>query len=139
MAYDIRAKECAVPMKNTTILIFALVIIVAGGIFLFTKNEASSQEITGNAIANNGVQKITLGIKNYNYYPNTITVKEGIPVRISLDKSVTGCLRSFTIREFGVAKVLRTPEDYVEFIPDKKGTFTFACSMGMGRGKIIVE
>ncbi len=139
MAHDTWAKECFVPMKNTTILGFVLLIIIAGGVFLFTKNDASSDDITGNAIANNEIQKITLGIKNYNYYPNTITVKEGIPVRIYLDKSVPGCYRSFTIREFGISKNLRTPEDYVEFIPDKKGTFTFACSMGMGRGKLIVE
>ena len=108
------------------------------GIFLFTKGEAK-QDITGNVIANNEIQKITLGIKNYNYYPNTIKVKAGIPVRINLDESVRGCYRSFVIRDFGIAKRLATPEDYVEFIPSKKGTYTFACSMGMGRGKIIVE
>lgn len=123
-------------MKNATLIAFIIVIILGIGIFVFANGnqKAGNEEVKGNEI-----QKITLGIKNYNYYPNTITVKEGIPVRISLDKSVTGCYRSFTIREFGVAKVLRTPEDYVEFIPDKKGTFTFACSMGMGRGKLIVE
>ena len=125
-------------MKNTTILMFVLLLIIAGGIFLFTKGEAK-QGITGNAVANNDVQKITLGIKNYNYYPNTITVKAGIPVRINLDESVKGCLRSFTIKDFGIAKNLRTPEDYVEFTPTKKGTYPFACSMGMGNGKIIVE
>ena len=128
-------------MKNTTMLILIVIVIVSVGAFVFVNGTA--KENFNEAIAenndNSNIQKINLGIKDYNYYPNTIKVKEGIPVRISLDKSVTGCLRSFTIRDFGVAKVLRTPEDYVEFIPDKKGTFTFACSMGMGRGKIIVE
>jgi len=128
-------------MKNTTILMFVLLLIIAGGIFLFTndKTKPSNEEITGNVVGGGEVQKITLGIKNYNYYPNTIKVKAGIPVRINLDESVKGCLRSFTIKDFGIAKNLRTPEDYVEFIPNKKGTFTFACSMGMGTGKIIVE
>jgi len=124
-------------MKNATILIIIATIVVSVGAFVLVNGnvkENPDEEIKGN-----NIQEITLGIKNYNYYPNTITVKEGIPVRISLDKSVTGCLRSFTIRDFGVAKVLRTPEDYIEFVPDKKGTFTFACSMGMGRGKLIVE
>ena len=138
MADGARTKERDFPMKNTTIFIFAFLIIIAGGIFLFTKGEAK-QDITGNVIANNEIQKITLGIKNYNYYPNTIKVKAGIPVRINLDESVRGCYRSFVIRDFGIAKRLATPEDYVEFIPSKKGTYTFACSMGMGRGKIIVE
>ena len=125
-------------MKNTTILMFVLLLIIAGGIFLFTKEDVK-QDITVNAIANNDIQKITLGIKNYNYYPNTIKVKAGIPVRISLDESVVGCYRSFTIKDFGIAKNLRTPEDYVEFTPTKKGTYAFACSMNMGRGTIIVE
>lgn len=125
-------------MKNIVILVVIVIIVVSVGAFVFMRGNAegnSNEKTKGNS----NIQKINLGIKNYNYYPNTITVKEGIPVRISLDKSVTGCLRSFTIKEFGVAKNLRTPEDYVEFIPDKKGTFTFACSMGMGTGKIIVE
>ena len=138
MADGARAKERDFPMKNTTIFIFAFLIIIAGGIFLFTKGEAK-QDITGNVIANNEIQKITLGIKNYNYYPNTIKVKAGIPVRINLDESVRGCYRSFVIRDFGIAKRLATPKDYVEFTPTKKGTYTFACSMGMGRGIIIVE
>jgi plastocyanin domain-containing protein len=138
MADDIGTKECIVSMKNTTSLMFVILILIVGGIFLFAKGEAK-QEITGNAIANNDIQKITLSIKNYNYYPNTIKVKEGIPVRINLDESVVGCYRSFTIREFGISKYLKTPNDYVEFTPTRKGTYTFACSMGMGTGKIIVE
>ena len=85
------------------------------------------------------VQNVVLGIKNYNYYPNTINVKVGMPVRISLDNSVVGCYRSFTIKELGIAKNLQTPNDYVEFVPEKKGTYRFACSMGMGHGTLIVE
>jgi len=124
-------------MKNTTILLIITVIIISAGAFVFVNGNA--KENFDEETKGNNVQEITLSMRNYNYYPNTITVKKGIPVRIRLDNSITGCYRSFTIREFGVAKNLRTPEDYVEFIPDRKGTFTFACSMGMGRGKIIVE
>ena len=125
-------------MKNTTILMFVLLLIIAGGIFLFTKEDVK-QDITVNAIANNDIQKITLGIKNYNYYPNTINVKAGIPVRISLDESVKGCLRSFTIKEFGVNKYSSTPADKITFTPNKKGTFSFSCSMGMAYGKMNVN
>ena len=77
-------------------------------------------------------------MKNGNYYPNTVNVEVNKPVRIYLDSSVRGCYRSFVIKSFGVSKNLRTPEDYVEFIPTKEGTYGFACSMGMGTGKIIV-
>ena len=58
---------------------------------------------------------------------------------ISLDSSVTGCLRSFTIKDLGVSKYAKTPSETIDFTPTKKGTFTFACVMGMGYGKLIVE
>ena len=124
-------------MKNLTLLIILGIVIFGIGTFVFM----NSKPISGNTVLNSNdeVQEIIIGVKNGNYYPNTITVKAGQPVSISLDNTVTGCLRSFTIRELGIAKVLRTPEDKVEFTPTEKGTYTFACSMGMGRGTLIVE
>ncbi|MEK6933726.1 MAG: cupredoxin domain-containing protein [Nanoarchaeota archaeon] len=125
-------------MKNTTILALILLMIMAGAFFVFNKKDSNDYEgdvqiITGD------VQKITLSSKNLNYYPNTIKVKEDKPVELTLDESVTGCLRSFTIKDLGVSKYMRTPSDKITFTPTKKGTFTFACSMGMGFGKLIVE
>ncbi|MBS3084313.1 cupredoxin domain-containing protein [Candidatus Pacearchaeota archaeon] len=121
--------------------IFAVVIILvlAFGIFLIKGGpDTSGNAVDGNT--NSGdIQKVTLGMKNGNYYPNTVTVKVNQPVRIYLDKSVSGCYRSFTIRDFGIAKNLPTPNDYVEFTPIKTGSFRFACSMGMGTGTLVVE
>lgn len=123
--------------KTTLYLALILILIVAAGFFLVGKDNS-----IGNTTGNTGsgeIQKVVIGMKNLNYYPNTITVKANQQVRISLDSTVTGCLRSFTIRDFGIAKYLRTPNDYVEFTPTKKGTFRFSCSMGMGTGTLIVE
>jgi len=121
--------------KSTLYMLGVLLLIVIAGYFVMSKTGT-----TGNAINDNSdVQKIVLSVKNGNYYPNTITVKSGTPVRIYLDSSVTGCLRSFTIKDFGVAKNLPTPQDYVEFTPNKVGTYKFACSMGMGTGTLIVK
>lgn len=127
-------------MKNTTLLAItvAIVAIIALGIFMKTTPQNTSLNSTSNQ-NREPAQKIVLSLKNFNYYPNTITVKEGQPVQISLDKTVSGCLRSFTIPEFGVSKYLPKPSDTVEFTPNKKGTFKFQCSMGMGYGTIIVE
>ncbi len=122
--------------KSTLYLVLILFIVIPVGFFLVSFDKT---QVSGNTNNGGDFQKVVLGIKNLNYYPNTITVKEGVPVRIYLDNSVAGCLRSFTVPEFGVAKYLPTPNDYVEFTPNKKGTFGFACSMGMGTGKIIVE
>ena len=145
MDNDFWTKERAVPMseaikiKRTTLYFVSIIILIAGGgFFMLGGNNLE----TTNSVSDKGngeFQKVVLGVKSYNYYPNTVTVKEGKPVRIYLDSSVSGCLRSFTIRDFGVAKYLKTPSDYVEFTPTKKGSFRFACSMGMGTGTLIVE
>lgn len=124
--------------KSTLYIMGILSLIIVGGYFLIEGNS----EFTGNVIdngKNTDFQNVVLGIKNYNYYPNTVTVKSGKPVRISLDSTVSGCYRSFTIKSLGIAKNLPTPEDYIEFTPTKPGTYKFACSMGMGTGNLIVE
>ena len=123
--------------KNLFYLILVILLIVVAGYFLLGKNKDNPGAVIGGGEGD--YQKIVLGIKNYNYYPNTVEVKSNQSVRIYLDKSVVGCYRSFTIRELGIAKYLKTPEEYVEFTPTTPGTYGFSCSMGMGRGTIIVE
>ena len=103
---------------------------------------SGSATVTGNVVGAKGsgpVQEVTIGMKNYNYNPGVVTVNAGQPVRIRLDSTVQGCFRDFTIRDLGVRKYLATSSDYVEFTPTKPGTYTFACSMGMGYGKLIVK
>jgi len=127
-------------MKKSTLEFLALAIILLAGGYFMLGSSSSQGSVTGNVIAAGGqVQEVVLGMKDYNYYPDTVTVEAGKTVRISLDESVYGCFRDFTIREFGIQEYLVTPEDVVEFVPEKKGTYTFACSMGMGTGRLIVE
>lgn len=130
-------------MKNTTLLMLVFVIIVLVGGFIFVGGKKNGS-ITGNVVQNPEVlqgpmQKVVLSMKNYNYYPQEVKVKAGSPVELTLDSTVSGCLRAFTIRELGISKISRTPNEKIEFTPGKKGTFTFSCSMGMGYGKLIVE
>ena len=88
----------------------------------------------------NGVQEIQLSVQGSSYMPSPIRVKKGIPVRLVADMSrIPGCSRSIVIPEFGIRKVLSASDNIIEFTPDKSGTFDFSCSMGMYRGKIVVE
>lgn len=129
-------------MKNTTIAILAFLAIIAVGAFFFLRGGNT----TGNVVAdntnsenNNGeVQNVVIGMKNYNYYPNTIKVKAGIPVSISLDSSAVGCSRYFTIPQLRLSKNFATPSDTLVFTP-QKGTYRFQCGMGMYYGTLIVE
>ena len=130
-------------MKNTTMLILFLIIVIIGIFFLTLNSGAKTLPQNTNEVVNstiNGeVQQITLSMKRGNYYPREIRVKEGIPVVITLDKTVSGCFRAFTLREFNVNKYSRNPSQTINFIPNKNGVFTFSCSMNMASGKIIVE
>lgn len=126
-------------IKKNTFYIAVFLVIVLVGAFFFIRSSGSTPSNPNNPSGAGDIQKITLSMKNGNYYPNTVTVKVNQPVRIYLDSSVGGCYRSFTLRDFNIAKNLKTPQDYVEFTPTKKGTFGFACSMGMGTGTLIVE
>ena len=120
-------------------ILITTMLVVGAGYFLLGKNQETTNSEVVEAILEGGIQKVTLGIKDYNYYPNTIKVKVDYPVRIYLDESVVGCYRSFTLKDFGIAENLETSEDYVEFTPTEPGIHAFACSMGMGTGTLIVE
>ncbi len=126
-------------MKNTTILFIVAILIVAGGAYLFGHTGSASANVIEANNAGVEAQKVVISMQNGNYYPREIRVKAGQPISVSLDSSVQGCLRSFTVPDFNVAKVLPTPQDSVTFTPNKKGTYQFRCSMGMGTGKLIVE
>jgi len=129
-------KETPKNRKKIFIWIFIIVILISGYFLI------SGKPLTGNSInedSENSVQKITLSFKNYNYYPNTIKVKQGIPVEITLDNTINGCFRSFNINGLGVSVYSSNPSKTVKFTPDKKGSFEFACGMRMGYGTIVVE
>src|SRR3989344_3388539 len=99
-------------IKKNIYFIGIMTLVISAG-YLFLKDNGTVG-ITGDAIAeysSSEIQKIVIGLKNYNYYPNIITVKAGVPVSISLDESVGGCLRDFTIRELGIRQYLKTPQE----------------------------
>jgi len=130
-------------MRNTTILLAIAVLVVLAGSFIFTSGD---EGITGNVIAQDPqvlqgeTQRVVLGVKDFNYFPNTIKVKANKPVEIVADKSLmkAGCLRGIISRDLGISKTFTKEGDSVTFTPSKKGIFTFACPMNMGFGKIEV-
>lgn len=127
-------------MKNTTLLVLAVLVIASIGFFIFRGGETPS---TGAAIDDGDksapAQTVTLSLKNGNYYPQSIHVKAGAPAAITLDKSVTGCYRSLVIRGLGVSAYSKSPAETIRFTPEKPGTYRFSCIMGMGYGTLVVK
>ena len=83
---------------------------------------------------------VTLGFRNFNYYPEIIPLQYNVPARITVDTAaVQGCYRSIVIPDFGIRKYITEADNVISFTPDKRGTFRFSCAMGMGAGKIVVS
>jgi plastocyanin domain-containing protein len=88
----------------------------------------------------NGTQHVKLEVTNQGYAPNVLTVQAGKPVELTLSSHETySCALSFVLREFGISVDLKpTDTRSISFTPNKKGDFTFSCSMGMYSGTLHV-
>lgn len=91
-------------------------------------------------LATDGAQQVTIKVRSNGYTPSASTLKVGVPVRLRLvSENVQGCARAFTIPGMNISKVLPTNgEEEINFTPNKTGTLTFACSMGMYTGAFTV-
>jgi len=75
-----------------------------------------------------------------NRYPE-ITVRQGVPVKWIITAppgSINGCNNRFLVREYGIEYTFKQGENIIEFTPQKTGTFSYSCWMGMIRSNIIV-
>ena len=95
-------------------------------------------------VSDSEIKEFDMTAKQWEFTPSTITVNEGDTVRLNIkSEDVT---HGFAISEFGVnERVLPGETTSVEFIADKKGEYTFFCSVQCGaghggmRGKLIVK
>lgn len=87
-----------------------------------------------------GQQQVTIDITNYGYEPDYVQVKAGTPVTLTLRSNETySCALAFVLREFGINTFLdATDTQSFTFTPQKKGRFTYTCSMGMYSGVLEV-
>lgn len=88
----------------------------------------------------NGVQHVSITVNNGGYSPNSLTLKKGVPVRLTLKTvNVQSCSRSFTIPALNIQRLLpSTGETTIEFTPKKLGALVFSCSMGMYTGRFNI-
>ena len=126
-------------MKNLTYLVLIMVLVVGGFMFVNGKNGTANAVLDGSQVIQGQMQKVVLSQEGLNY--KDAVVEEGKPISLSADSSVGGCLRSvvFNLNGKKYSKYLRNPEDTLKLPALSKGTYNFACSMGMGYGKLIVQ
>lgn len=87
-----------------------------------------------------GYQEAMILVKG-GYTPDTIIVHAGRPVRLNFRREETAtCSDKVIFADFDKSAELPTGKNVpVELLPKDPGEFTFACPMGMFRGKLIVE
>lgn len=87
-----------------------------------------------------GYQEVMVLVKG-GYTPDMIVVRHGKPVRINFRREETaGCSDKVIFADFQKSADLPTGETVaVEFLPKDPGEYTFACPMGMFRGRLVVE
>ena len=145
MAEEIKIKKNILWVVIGVVLIGLFVLFAVRNMFVddnaLTGDLVRGGDVGSNVVVNDGdVQIVNLGIANYNYDPETITVDAGKPVRIVGNMNqLQGCLRAFSIPQLGLSKVFKSGDNILEFTPKQKGTFGFTCSMGMGTGNLIVQ
>jgi plastocyanin len=89
-------------------------------------------------------KEVVVNGSNFQFSPTAITVKKGEKTRILFKN--TGGMHDFVVDELNIrtAVIGSNTEDFVEFTPDKTGSFEFYCSVGnhraMGmKGTITVQ
>jgi len=111
--------------------------------YFFSSDRFAESNGAGSGMAQvvNGVQKVTINAVNQGYSPNYVTVKQGVPVELTVQSNGTySCALSFIFKEFNISANLKaTDAQTFTFTPTSKGKFTFTCSMGMYTGVMEVK
>ena len=140
---------------NVFIIAILVLAVLVGGFFLFNNpSDSSSNNGEGIVVVEKSVyqdiniqkeepsseteevpeiKEFNIIAKRWDFSPSTITVNEGDTVILNIQSiDVT---HGFAISEFGVSEQLVSGNTVkVEFIADKKGTFSFFCNVFCGSG-----
>lgn len=127
-------------LYNLVHILLIISIVAISGCTQGTQTTAPTQTIQPTS----EVKEFDMTARQWAFEPSTITVNEGDKVRLNIKN--LDVAHGFSIFEFGVNERL-TPgkTTIVEFVADKKGEYTFFCSVQCGqghrdmKGKLIVE
>ncbi len=96
--------------------------------------EVNVEDDHGSEVQSTGeIKEFDIIARNWEFVPDTIEVNLGDKVELHIE-SVEGT-HGFSLSDFGINERLEPHQDvHVDFIADKTGTFTFACSVPCGSG-----
>lgn len=109
---------------------------------IFSIKESSQMQAdnTNVAVEKNGVQYVSSTLES-GHYPD-ITVKAGEPVEWIInasEKNINGCNYKIILQDFNQEHTFESGKNIIKFTPEKEGTYTYSCWMGMITGNIYVK
>ena len=109
---------------------------------IFSTKESSQMQAdnVNVAVEKNGVQYVSSTLES-GQYPD-ITVKAGEPVEWTInasEKNINGCNYKILLQDFNQEYTFESGKNVIKFTPEKEGTYTYSCWMGMITGKIYVK
>lgn len=125
--------------KSNSLPQIALGVMFCTLLFLASASLASAQSKSKKAKPK--VQTATVIVNEMGYQPASLRLKKGIPARLKfLRQTEKTCATAVVFKDYGINRDLPLNQAVIiNFTPKKAGEFTFACGMGMVRGKLIVK
>ena len=112
---------------NRIITVTALVVFAAVGV------PAGWRRFATAAVPAGAEQVVHMTAKRFEYTPNEITLKKGVPVILEITAQDRD--HGFKIPELGVRADLKSGQvTRVRIVPDRTGTFEFRCDVFRGSG-----
>jgi sulfite exporter TauE/SafE/copper chaperone CopZ len=101
---------------------------------------AAEQPTPGAVSTQPAFQTVRMAVTSRGYEPDTLQVKEGVPVRWVIDgQQLSGCTNEIILPEYNIRKKLQPGENVIEFTPTREGVIRFSCWMKMVWGKFVVS
>jgi Cu+-exporting ATPase len=116
------------------VIVVAAVVLTSGlGWFFFGPKKTRVAQV------DQGVQVVKIKVQG-GYSPDVIQVVRGVPVRMEFDRQESGdCTSRVVMPDFRVNQLLPAyATTAVDLVPDRVGSFEFACGMNMVRGRLQV-
>jgi P-type Cu+ transporter len=119
---------------DITVLALSVLAIAGLGWYFFAPRKGHMTEL------GDGVQKIAVTVRG-GYSPERIHARQGVPLEIEFDRQESGeCTNRVVFADLGVSAGLPAhTKTTVRLLPDRPGTFGFACGMNMVHGTLVVD
>lgn len=133
-----KLKEFVFNKKNLGVSIIILGILLPIIIFtfprgtVFGKSSYGDDDLVKTATLRGGIQEVEISLDYRAYAP--IVVQKGVPVKFNIkasEETINGCNGTIIIPELNIQKTLVPGDNIIEFTPEKEGTISYTCWMGM--------